>query len=174
MGYKRALELFHSLHSDLAMLIFAPKDGNDETALEVDTTEVVCRKVTEDDFDPLDYMNKLQSVVGEGGLQEQLLNSHSKVFDSLYNLLKHDVEGGSFQEEEKTREIIVMSIHGGRFQKHEDVYHEINSTPFVLGSTDEQITQDERVKVTVICRALENAKEHLNEIQTLLSKHIQL
>merc|ERR1712084_20214 len=100
------------------MLIFAlkdwvpdppPKDGNDETALDVDSTEVV-RKLTEDDFDPLDYMNRLKAVKEQGGLRDQLEESINKVFESLYNLLKHDTEGGHFQEEEKTREIMSMSV----------------------------------------------------------------
>jgi len=180
--YKVALELFHLLHSDLAMLLFAlrdwvpdppPKDGNDDTALEVQDAPV-SPKASDHEFDPLEYINNLQAVSCPGGIKDQLMDEIEKVFSTLHNLLAHDREGSEFQDASKTKEMMIVSTRGGIFHKHADLYTEINGKPFVLGTNDEQITQDERVKVTVICRALENTKEHLSEIQTLLAKYIAL
>merc|ERR1712061_306021 len=97
-----------------------------------------------------------------------------KVLNSLHALLRHDIEGVPFQDTQTTHELVIMSQGGGRFHNYADLYREINSTPFQLGSTDEQITQDERVRVTVVCRALAKAKDHLNQVQILTSRYITL
>jgi len=176
--YKQALELCHLLHSDLAMLLLSltewvrdlpPKDGNDFSALKT-REELSGPKATGSAFDLVEYLSSLHSISCKGGIKMQLLDSMATVFGALQNLLAPDIARGAFEDAEMTQEMTTMSLNGAQFRKHDALYKEINSKPFALRNTDMQITQDERVKVSVSCRALENAQHHLNEIQILLAK----
>lgn len=179
--YQDALKVMELLVSDVAMLILAvsswrvdppPKDGNDTSALEVQSDDEDGHHDF-DELDPLEYLPGLNAVTDPGGLKDELLHAVDIVLASLEAMLGHGSEDNSFQEVDKTMELLNMRI--GEFTRGSELYDEINRKPFTAKYMAEgQVCEDPRAKVTMAVRSLERAKVHIGEIEKLMMPYIML
>merc|ERR1711972_318607 len=97
------------------------------------------------------------------------------VLGTLRNLLCHSSEDNRFQDPDLTASVLALRTRGDRL-KYEQVLAEINRRGFqnsIIGE-EEQITQEPRMKMTVLCKALLNFRDHLGMVQERLAKHIAL
>merc|ERR1712217_308738 len=126
------------------------------------------------EFDPLAYLNSLQTLHEPDGIRHELFQCLEKVLGTLRNLLDHSTEDNDFQDPEQVREVLMLDTRGG-FSKYEQLLSEINRRGFQLACPgEEQITQDPRVKITVVCKAMSNFRAHLGAIEEMIAKYIVL
>jgi len=181
------IECMELLLRDLNLLIVAvtdwtpdeaPEDGNDTSALSRPSSPT---KVTAKphsgrrffQFDPLEYVNKLDAVKCEGGIEDEFMQGLAVVLEATEAILKHGAETSNYENAsvDKIQSVRVRAS----FRKGPSLYKEINCKPFdkELGPGQE-ITDDPRVKLTVVVKALHNAKMRVGEIEKICLKYIIL
>jgi len=165
--------------SDLNMLILAmkewkaddtPKDGDDDSALRSDDAEEGEKRKPPQTS--LAYFSTLDTVNARGGIKEELMECLEYVFNSLRAILKHGEEDNSF-EDEHVQKLSHIGVRDS-YQRADELYAEINRTPFDTSMKKLDITDDPRVKMTVALRALHNARIHIGDIEKLCLRYVLL
>jgi len=178
--YNAALKAFRLLHADLSMLLMAskawevldvPHDGNDTSQWVANR----CGVQSDMDFSVTSYLAALDTIHSNSGdlrgIKDELMQMLELVLDTVKNLLAHGREDNDFQPAEITAKVVNIGTLG--YERESHLYQEIGARP-IKSPAAESIIFDPRARMTVVVKALVNAREHLVAIEEALSKHLSL